>query len=169
MKNAVCRLSVFVLCLCCLSVGSPAHLAWSEQATDTFAVDAFVVASVQLAVVSIDFGSFAKTNQVDGQGAIQITATNGLPYNIQMGPGSAFVAADGNRRMGGDGGNEFLNYNLFIDAERTLVWGDGSFGYTTGAAGNGNLQEFPVYGRVFAGQQVVADHYDDLLQVTVFF
>lgn len=65
-----------------------------------------------------------------------------------------------------------LAYDLYLDAARTAVWGDG----TGGSSAYGPVQPsdgvdlvLPVYGRVPARQNVVAGSYSDTLVVTIQF
>ena len=71
-----------------------------------------------------------------------------------------------------------LNYNLFLDAARTSIWGNGLSGtgiatasFTVGpGVGNGTRSaQFPVYGRVPALQAVATGDYSDTIVVTVTF
>ena len=68
-------------------------------------------------------------------------------------------------------GPETLRYNLFLDAARTVVWGDGTGGsaagpvtFTTG----GGLERASVYGRIPAGQDVGWGTFTDTIRVTFF-
>jgi spore coat protein U-like protein len=71
-----------------------------------------------------------------------------------------------------------LNYNLFQDATRSLIWGNGlsgtrvaTAGFTVGpGVGNGTRSaSFPVYGRVAPQQLVQTGAYSDTIVVTVTF
>jgi len=56
-----------------------------------------------------------------------------------------------------------LNYDLYFDAARTIVWGTGADARTLPRTGTGST---PVYARIFAGQDVDAGFYFDLITVT---
>src|SRR5919107_5441062 len=61
-------------------------------------------------------------------------------------------------------GAERLSYNLFLDAARTIVWGDASGGtqpYVDGDAPNNQTVTIPIYGRIPADQDVSAGVYSD--------
>jgi len=106
-------------------------------------------------------------------GAITVTcgglAGAAVAYTIRIGTGSSGV--HGPRTMR-DGVAWQLSYNLYTDAARTLVWGDG-----TGASrmvadgyalqGHGVSRSYPVYGRIPARQNVAPGRYVDTLIVTV--
>jgi spore coat protein U-like protein len=71
-----------------------------------------------------------------------------------------------------------LNYNLYRDAARTSIWGNGLSGtaiatasFTVGpGVGNGTrIAQFPVYGRVPELQAVDSGAYSDTIVVTVTF
>ncbi len=67
-------------------------------------------------------------------------------------------------------GTERLLYNLFLDAARTIVWGDGTGGSQAGPGvtthGAGGTTTVYVFGRIPAGQDVVAGTYGDTIRVT---
>ena len=45
-----------------------------------------------------------------------------------------------------------LNYNVYTDAQRTIIWGDGTAGtqvFTENAQPNNHPVTVPVYGRIF--------------------
>jgi spore coat protein U-like protein len=66
-----------------------------------------------------------------------------------------------------------MSYNFYTDAARTTIWGDGSGGtsFSGGVKLNNGLRNFvlPVYGRVFARQNVGAGGYTDNVIVTISF
>jgi spore coat protein U-like protein len=70
-------------------------------------------------------------------------------------------------------GPNALAYNLFREAARVTVWGDGSGGtqvVTVGDSGPpGNPVTVTIFGRVPAGQWVAAGTYADTLVLTIEF
>lgn len=92
-------------------------------------------------------------------------------FTVTFGPGSSGNALA--RRLSA-GGGQFLNYNLFIDPARTQVWGDGSpptfvMSGVRPVKGRPTFYNYPVYGRIFAGQPANPGLYSDNLVVTVLF
>ena len=169
MKSSVKRVSLFALCLTCLSWTSPALQVQADQSTGVMPVSAEVVASVQIGLFGMDFGSFTKLNEANAETQVLITATNGLPYTVHLDGGHNFQAPDVRGMTVLTSPVDVLTYNLYVDPDRTTIWGDQSFGGTVSAAGTGVEQQFPIYGRVFGGQNVGAGSYMDLVTVTVLF
>lgn len=94
---------------------------------------------------------------------------SGAGVLIEISPG---LSGDGTSRALAWGA-ERLRYDLFLDAPRTRVWGDGrtrgALGPLAPASVNGAWVG-TVFGRVFAGQNVAAGGpYDDVVQVTFLF
>jgi len=74
------------------------------------------------------------------------------------------------RRMTGVG--DTLVYNIYHDAARTQIWGDGTHGtvvHTKEVFDNGSVQSVPMFGRMPAGQSVNGGAYFDALVVTIDF
>ena len=71
-------------------------------------------------------------------------------------------------------GPTILNYNLYTDASRTIIWGDGVTGSTvtltpTNSAGGRRRYDSPIYGRIPALQAVGVGTYVDTVILTVTF
>jgi spore coat protein U-like protein len=65
-----------------------------------------------------------------------------------------------------------LSYNLFLDAARTAVWGDGTGGTSRYGPTNppsGSPVTLSIYGRVPAGQNVGVGSYSDTIIATILF
>jgi spore coat protein U-like protein len=88
-----------------------------------------------------------------GVGAIQVTLSSGASPTFTS------------RTM--VGGMDQLAYNVYLDAARITVFGDGSGGTSVIVlSGGGPQQKTSVYGRVFPQQDVSAGTYADTLMVT---
>lgn len=124
-------------------------------------------------VVGVDFGAYEvfDTIPLDSTGSITLYCTGVLPadlFTIELGPG--YSGNVGNRHM--LNGSVVLGYNLYWDATRTVVWGNGTNG--TSALGPLSISDqtpttWTVYGRVPAMQNVSAGDYSDTIVVTVQF
>jgi spore coat protein U-like protein len=66
-------------------------------------------------------------------------------------------------------GAEFLPYNLYLYAARTIIWGDGTGGTQVfiGPANGPGRQFFSVFGRIAAQQDAAVGTYTDTIVITV--
>lgn len=111
----------------------------------------------------------------DSTGSVRVTCGGvaGLliPFRIDLGRGGAAGYAP--RRLAS--GANTLAYNLYTDAGRTSVWGDGTGGSVSTSSsvlldvlGWAPAQSFTIYGRIGAGQTgAVPGSYADTVSVTV--
>jgi spore coat protein U-like protein len=112
---------------------------------------------------------------VDSASSVTVTCT-ALPgasivYTLRLGPGGSGSFSE--RRMR-SAAQWALTYNLYTNPARTLVWGDGNGGsqvvsdaLTLSAPSASRVH--PVYGRLFARQNVPPGTYVDTLVLTVDF
>lgn len=107
---------------------------------------------------------------VDSTGAITIECSDvGVADTVRLELDGGAASGFAPRTL--IGGAVGLAYNLYLDAGRSAVWGDG----TGGSAPYGPLRPdegtttIPVYGRVPAGQDVPAGAYADTVTVTLQF
>jgi spore coat protein U-like protein len=76
------------------------------------------------------------------------------------------------RAMRGAEGGNWLNYNIYLDATRQSIWGNGFSGteaYIDSHPPNGTPVIVPAFGRVFASQNVVSGVYVDTVHVVILF
>lgn len=118
-----------------------------------------------LSVVGVLFGNYDTFSSVplDSTGNVNVTCDISLPYTIALSPGAATYAS---RAM--SGARASLNYNLYVDPTRLVVWGDGTGG-TLSVTGLGTSANHTVYARVPALQKVPVGTYADTITVTVTF
>ena len=114
-------------------------------------------------VQGISFGAY---DTFDNQGRdstanIGVNCDVAIAYAIALSPGSDSYAS---RSM--TSGADRLRYNLYTDASRTTVWGDGTSGSLT-VAGFATPANHVVYGRIPARQNVRIGNYSDNITVTV--
>lgn len=115
-----------------------------------------------------------------GQVTVECRRTNTVAFVTTLGRGGAGSYSP---RAMSSGGNQ-LQYNLYTNAARTIVFGDGTGGTSsvqcfTGVtmngcigsnpSGQGRRAFLPFYGRIPAGQDVAAGNYLDTVQVTIVF
>jgi spore coat protein U domain-containing protein, fimbrial subunit CupE1/2/3/6 len=124
----------------------------------------------QVTTVAVAFGPYNERSAtpMNGTGQVRVQCDAGVPYQVRLDPGSHSGGTFSPRVMADGGGLYQLQYNLFIDSGRTVIWGDGT-GVTqvvTGVA-QGAQDILQVYGRVFALQPVGVGAYADTVTVTV--
>jgi spore coat protein U-like protein len=125
-------------------------------------------------VTPMSFGTYMPLTpthvDVIGQFTIRCQAQSGT-FVVAIGPGMS-----GNQlaRILSAGAGNSLDYNLYRDAARTQIWGDGnppSF-VVTGVRpnrGRPTVYNYPIYGRIFANQAPNPGQYADSLVATVLF
>jgi spore coat protein U-like protein len=104
---------------------------------------------------------------LDSEGELDVTCSS--PASVQILLGRGATGRESPREM--TFGPFLLAYNLFMDAARTIVWGDGAEGTQrySGTTTAGQTLRLPIFGRVFALQGLPAATYSDRITVTVIF
>jgi spore coat protein U-like protein len=128
-------------------------------------------AACTVSTTGVNFGSYSvfDASPTDTTGTLTVRCT-GLNFIVTatLSTGSSGSYAVRTLRRGA----ETLNYNLFADATRTSVLGDGNGGTTDYGwfllIGNQTRTE-TIYGRIFAAQDVSVGNYTDTVLVTVNF
>ncbi len=121
-------------------------------------------------VTPLSFGAYHSGTDfpVDSVGELDVSCSSPMAtVQIQMGRG---LSGRLNPRRATSLGAT-LGYNIFLDAARTSIWGDGtgeSQAYTAMVT-MGQPLHLPVYGRIFALQAVPTGVYTDTIQVVVIF
>lgn len=127
----------------------------------------------EVSATGVNFGNYnpLAAGHADSVGSVTVNCEkNGpgaLSFTVNLSPGGS--ASYATRRMAGGGGSQ-LDYNLYRDAARSQIWGDGTGGSTNATFSDStkNIQQtFSVYGRAFSGQTPTAGAYADIIVVTV--
>lgn len=142
-----------------------AVLAGSLYASDAHAQ------SCTISATSVNFGNYNVFDgtDVDSTGTVTYRC-NSSARNITVGLSQGASGTFNPRRM--EKGVEVLYYNLFRDASRTTIWGDGTSGtsvYSIGNPPNNTNVNLTVYGRVAAGQDVSAGSFSDTVTAVINF
>lgn len=124
-----------------------------------------------ISATSVNFGTYNVFNgsDVDSTGTVTYRC-NGSARNITVGLTQGASGSFSQREM--QKGAEVLTYNLFRDAARTTIWGDGTSGtsvYQIGNPPNNTNVNLTVYGRVWAGQDVSAGSFSDTVTAVINF
>jgi spore coat protein U domain-containing protein, fimbrial subunit CupE1/2/3/6 len=127
--------------------------------------------SCTISATSVNFGTYNVFNgsDVDSTGTVTYRCSSSA-RNITVGLTQGASATFNPRQM--QKGTEALNYNLFRDASRTTIWGDGTSGtsvYQLGNPPNNTNVSVTVYGRVPAGQDVSAGTFSDTVTAVINF
>lgn len=120
-------------------------------------------------VTPMSFGTYPlmSPTPVDTVGELTIDCIDPTPVRIILGRGISGHQAPRELRSGGIS----LDYNLFADAARTIVWGDSTDGTQSmmGMTPGGAPLRLPIFGRIFALQAVPPGTYTDRIVVAVVF
>jgi spore coat protein U domain-containing protein, fimbrial subunit CupE1/2/3/6 len=97
-------------------------------------------------------------------------SSNGVQVTISLSRG--INSASFNPRTMKNGGGTTLNYNLYVDAANTQIWGDGTGGtvsqtYTMGASQSTLPAAVPIYASLPLGQNVGSGSYTDTITATL--
>ena len=126
-------------------------------------------ATCSVSATSVAFGAYNvfTTTPTDSAGIVLIICQGNakdLAIAISKGAASAFAS----RRLAK--GSELLFYNVYREAGRATIWGDGTGGSQMrllNSVPNGIGVPLIMYGRIPAGQDVSTGAYTDTLTVTV--
>lgn len=126
-------------------------------------------AQCTVATTSVNFGTYDvfATSPNDSTGTVTLTC-NGGARNVAITISNGSAVSYAFRFM--NKGLELLLYNLYLDASRTVIWGDGSGGSEMEIVSNPvNNKDHPltIFARIPAGQDVSAGSYTDTVTVTV--
>jgi spore coat protein U-like protein len=150
-------------------------------ALQTAAVPAWADATCSFAAGGVSFGVYdpSVSTANDSAGTVTVTCSNVPPpgnttinYALTLSPGDSGNFAV--RRMA-VGPSQLMYYNLYSDAARNLVWGDGSggtslVGGSIKVAGRQTISRtYSIYGRIPAQQDVGPGAYADTIVVTLAF
>ncbi|AMO99842.1 spore Coat Protein U domain protein [Collimonas arenae] len=132
-----------------------------------------LLADCTVAGSGVAFGSYASpgSTTATGTGTVTVTCTGlGLlvSYTIQLSAGNGTFAT----RLLKSGVTNALNYNMYTDTARTIVWGDGSAGTSTVSDSyllsiGSNARNYTAYGLIPASQSKPAGTYTDTLTITI--
>jgi spore coat protein U-like protein len=86
-------------------------------------------------------------------------------YNIGLDAGTGSGATVATRKL--TSGSNTINYMLYCDSGRSIVWGNTVGTNTVSGTGSGDPQSYTVYGRVPAQTTPAAGTYNDTITVTV--
>jgi spore coat protein U-like protein len=141
--------------------------AWLLSTTGAYAQ----APSCTISVTSVAFGNYNvfTTTPDDSTGTITYRC-NSTAFNISISISDGSSSTFGPRTL--RKGTEVLSYNLYRNAARTTIWGDGTGGtsvYTQANPPNNTNVNVTVYGRIPALQDVSAGNYTDTVSAVINF
>lgn len=126
-----------------------------------------------VSATGVDFGSYDVfvTTPLDSTGTVTVRCDQAPPADVVIaigpsGTSGGFIP----RQMRSASSPDRLNYNLFTNAGRSTVWGDGAPGTSTVFLKNVTKNRpvvTTIHGRIPAGQNVSVGTYSDSLTVTI--
>lgn len=166
------RLTALALALATGVLLSAPPPALAATTTASLAVSATVVASCAVtAAPTLAFGNY-DGNQLDASTPLTVRCNGDTSFWLNIGYGVNGAAPD---RFMNDAAANLLQYDLYRDAGRTVLWTDAApvpaappGGYWVAATGGVDSTQ-NVYGRIRANQPLPPGAYSDTVTVTVVF
>lgn len=167
-QNSTRRLRALAPLVAVAAIVATPQSVGAATATTSFQVTLNVISECIVAAAPLDFGTRAVVGAaVSATSQITVTCTAQTPFTIGLGNGTGPGATPENRVLQGPNGST-VGYALFQDAGFAAVWGNTPGTVVNGGAATGQAQNFPVYGRIPAGQTAAAPGaYTDTIAVTV--
>lgn len=113
--------------------------------------------SCHVSTGAVAFGAYdtASAANLDAIGSLDIHCSSKVHVVLFLSKGSGVGASfSAGRKMTRVGGTGTLTYNLYTDAARTRVWGDGTGGSVTLRVDGKNNTTQTIWGRLASGQHV---------------
>ncbi|MDP9104912.1 MAG: spore coat U domain-containing protein [Candidatus Eremiobacteraeota bacterium] len=155
----------------CFGVGALLAPAAAGSVSGSMAVSATVLSSCLTVVPApMAFGNYdpAAASSLTATSTIAVTCTPGTVASITMDAGQNAGSATAFSGRALKFGTTTLPYQIFKDAARTQVWGDGTNGGSQAVSVTG-IGTLTAYAHIPAGASVPAGVYSDTINVTVSF
>jgi spore coat protein U-like protein len=150
-------------------MGAAAFVSPSSAQTTTATTNCQVTATVlklcSVSATNLAFGDYTPTSASDQTSTLTVLCTTNTPYTVALNLGTAPSPTE--RAMTSAGTSTTLNYVLYRDASRTVVWGETAGTDTAAGTGTGTNQAITVYGRIPANQRPQPGSYTDTVTVTL--
>lgn len=161
--------TALVLCSAGLTVHAADPVS-PKTGSGSFQVGATILVACQVTGSTLTFGGsidpLRTTGPVDASTNLSVTCTNTTPYSVALSAGTqAPAGAFASRAM--TSGTHTLPYQLYLDAGRTQVWGDGNASGVYAGTGTGSAQSLTVHGRLPSLAGVVPGNYSDTVTLTI--
>ena len=160
-------------CVVLLAVALGASGAHAGSASGTFQVTGTVVSSCNVSGALLNFGAaidpLSSAVPIDATSSLTVQCTNTTPYSVALDAGTNAGGASSFANRAMKNGAHSLGYQLYLNAGRSSVWGDGTGGSAPATGtGTGSSQTLTIYGRLpVLGSTVVPGTYTDTVTVTI--
>jgi spore coat protein U-like protein len=134
---------------------------------NTVTINMNVVTSCTVSANALDFGSYLPASNSYVNTTVNVLCSYGTAYSVGLSAGLGTGATVASRKV--KSGANLLNYSLYQNAARTVVWGNTNGTNTVSGTGSGVTQSLTVYGWLFSGQSAAFGNYQDTITVTVYF
>ena len=141
---------------------------FAQTATDNLLVSANVDAVCTITTLPVAFGTYdpASATPLDAAGSLEVTCTRGATgLTVDLAVGANAAGAVTTTRALYDGVGEYLDYDLFTDNARTILFGAGVA--IADSTSSTIAQSVPVYGQMPAGQDAAVGLYTDTVLATI--
>lgn len=139
---------------------------------NTIVVNALALQTCLVTATPMAFGSVSPgVAAVDSTSTLNLVCTPNAQFDVLLNNGQNAEGSQRQMKGGLSGEDEFIPYNLYIDAARTNSWGN-TVGTDTqeGSANALGVAQFTVYGQIpLTAKPVSAGAYTDLVTVSVAF
>lgn len=142
-----------------------------NSASGSLEVGATIVVACNVSGNTLNFGSaidpLQTSGAIDASTSLSVTCTRTTPYSVAL---SAGTNAGGPNNFGAramKSGSHTLAYQLYLDAARSQIWGNGTNSSVYTGTGTGNTQQLTLYGRLPSVAQAVPGDYTDTVTVTI--
>lgn len=174
-RRPVPALSAFAattrLLAACTGAWALASAAHAATATGNLPISATVVSACSVSAATLNFGNSidptAAALPLDASSTMTVLCTATTPYSVAL---SAGTNAGGSSNFGAraiKNGSYTLGYQLYTDALRSTVWGDGTASSVVPGVGAGSNQTLTIYGRLPSLTGAAPGTYTDTVTVTI--
>lgn len=145
--------------------------AFGATATGSLPVTATVISACAVSSGTLNFGSSIDPTSasvpVDSSTTLTVLCTATTPYSVALNAGANAGGPSNFTARAIKSGTHTIGYQIYTDAARTTVWGDGTSSSVSAGTGTGSNQSLTVYGRLPALTGAVPGTYTDTVTVTI--